>query len=44
MTKNKPVYSTPPFTNISKTRFSPGDQVGVDRDKARMVEAVRNKA
>ena len=43
MTK-KPVYSTPTFTNISKNRFAPGDQVVVDKDKARMVEAARNKA
>ena len=44
MTKNKPAYSTSIFTNISKNRFAPGDQVVVDRDKARMVEAERNKA
>ena len=42
--KNKPVYSTPILTNISRNRFAPGDQVGVDRDKARRVEAERNKA
>ena len=44
MTKKKPVYHTPIFTNISKNSFAPGDQVVVDRDKARLVEAVRSKA